>query len=197
MPPFAFRNSRVAGAKEHCMRARLFLRLATQQQNENDAYRLRIAAISTCRAIVEVMLEAAEKQEVAGCKSGSGKADRDKYEMTLVDLPHYKLIEHMRIHDFHRFGLIPPDKAYHAVFVGGPIKMTAERGGASVAVGERGVEIKTTGNSRVHLQRTLIEEDGKFFDEDLGRLCSPETIAEEFLQEICSKLKEFERAVEG
>ncbi|MDI1286002.1 MAG: hypothetical protein PSV46_16570 [Reyranella sp.] len=195
-PPFA-PNSRVAGAKEHCIRARLFLRLANQQQGESDAYRLRIAAISACRAIVEIMLEAAETQEVAGHKSGNPKADRDSYEITLAGLPHYKLIEHIRIHDFHRFGLIPTDKAFQAVFVGGPIKMTAQRGGVSIVLGERGLEVTTSGNSRVHMQRILIEDDGKFLDEQLGRHYPPEAIVDEFLKEVCSKIEEFEGATES
>lgn len=194
-PPFPIGPPRLEGAKEHCKRARLVLRLANQQDDEKDAFRLRIVALSSCRAIIEVMLEAAEKQELVGFKTNNPKVDRDAYEATLAGLPHYKLIEHMRIHDFHRFGVIPPDKAYRAVLIGGPIKITAHGGGGSVVLGERGLEVATTGQSKVHLQRPLVTDDGKFLDEDVGRYYPPEAIAEAFLREVGAKLEEFERGI--
>lgn len=195
LPPSSLNHPRLAGAKEHYERARLFIRLANQQPDQKDAFRLRIAAITECRAIIETMLESAEMQDLVEYRCGTPRTDRANYEANLVRLPHYKLIEHMRIHDFHRFGLIPPASAYRALRIGGPIKITAQRGAGVVQLGEQGLETSATGNTKIALQRPLIEDDGKFLDEETGRYFSPEDIAKAFLDAVLSKIEEFERAI--
>jgi hypothetical protein len=181
--------------REHLARARLLLRLANEQSDANDAFRLRIESINNCRAIIELFLEAAEQQELVGYKSADRKASRSQYESTLLSLPHYSLIERMRVHDFHRFGLVPPDADRISVFVGGPIKLSAQRGGAQVALTGAGLTISTTGNSRVDLQRPLVTQDGMFLDEALGKLLAPQAIAEAFLRAVTPKIEEFEHQI--
>ena len=139
------------------------------------------------------MLEAAEQQELRHYKSSNPKESRERYEHTLLPLAHYALIERMRIHDFHRFGLLPPDPNFSSVFIGGPIRATAQPGAAQIALEGSGLKVSITGNSRVNLQRPLVEQDGMFLDEDLGQLVAPGAIADAFLREMAANLEEFER----
>jgi hypothetical protein len=93
---------RLAGVREHLERVNMFLGVALAQTNPAVRFRLSIAAVYSCRAISELMLTAAEKQEVKTFCGSDDKANRDALEQF------YYLIERIRIHDFHRFGLTSP-----------------------------------------------------------------------------------------
>jgi hypothetical protein len=116
-------------------------------------------AIYPARAITELMLEAAKKDEIPGLT-------RDTFEEAyLVGLPHYHLIEKIRIHDFHRFGCTPNRGQMH---FGGPVKMTASKGEAAIRIalnGPGGKQVIETGNSKVKEQRSLVQNGFSFLDE--------------------------------
>src|SRR5947199_115736 len=107
---------RVNGVREHLERAKFFAGLAARENHAVAKYRLALAAIYSCRALTELMLEAAEKQQVTRFNGTDPKASRASLEAHLVPrLKHYHLIEAIRIHDFHRFGLIPPNSDQKSV----------------------------------------------------------------------------------
>jgi len=85
------------GIREHFVRACLFFNTGMQTQNYANRFRILIASVYSCRAIVELMLEQADRAELT--------VGRDELIKLLSDaLPHYGLIERIRIHDFHRYG---------------------------------------------------------------------------------------------
>src|SRR5712691_10036374 len=49
-----------------------------------------------------------------------------------------------RIHDFHRFGCVPPDPKYHMVLYGGPSKLVANQGAAVLAILSEGPKFTLT-----------------------------------------------------
>ncbi len=108
-------------------------------------------------------------------------------------LPHYYLIEKIRIHDFHRFGCIPPNPKQRRVFFGGPIKLLPKKGHAGLRVTSKGPEIVLTGDSAVNGQRPLYVDDGRFFEEESKRLLPLEEILEDFLGAVPRAIAEFER----
>ncbi len=134
---------KVRGIREHLQRAQFFIDLARQQEDAKSSYRLKLAAVYSCRAIADLMLEAAEKQEIKGLNR---KALEDQISRKL---PFYTLLEHIRIHDFHRFGILPPDPALKQVMFGGPLKLIAQKGVAVVSMTAQGVKVQTTGESHV------------------------------------------------
>jgi hypothetical protein len=97
--------------------------------------------------------------------------NRDTLERQISGkLPYYPLIERIRIHDFHRFGLVPPDPNLKQVMFGGPMKLMAQKGAAAVALTPQGQRASTTGNSQVQFQRPLLVQDGDFFDDDSSKI---------------------------
>src|SRR5262245_43513705 len=96
-----FEGPRLRGVREHFERAQFLLGLARVQREGKASYRLMLAAVYSCRGMIELMLEAAEKQEANGLS-------RDALEDRISPMvPYYALIERIRIHDFHRFGIAP------------------------------------------------------------------------------------------
>jgi hypothetical protein len=59
---------RLRGVREHLERAQFLLDLAVKEKDAKAAYRLMLAAVYSCRALTELILEAAEKQEVKHLK---------------------------------------------------------------------------------------------------------------------------------
>ena len=159
-------SPRVRGIREHLQRANFFVELARQQGDADSSYRLRLAAVYSCRAIADLMLEAAEKQEVDRLSDPDPKVNRKVLEDQIsTKFPFYDLLERVRIHDFHRFGIQPPDPRVRQVMICGPLKLTAHKGSAVVSLTEQGLKVRTTGASEVKQQRPLIIQDGAFFDE--------------------------------
>lgn len=165
---------RLRGTREHLERAQFLLDLAVKEKDAKAAYRLMLAAVYSCRALTELMFEAAEKQEVKHLNDPNPKVNRDTLEGQISGkLPYYTLVERIRIHDFHRFGLVPPDPNLKQVMFGGPMKLMAQKGAAAVAVTAQGPRASTTGNSQVQFQRPLLVQDGEFFDDDFIEIRQP------------------------
>ena len=187
-------SPRVLGIREHLERANFFVGLARQQEDSASSYRLKLAAVYSCRAIVELMLEAAEKQEVKGISDPDQDICRAAVEEQICrKLPFYDLIERVRIHDFHRFGILPPDPNVRQVMIGGSIKLTAKKGSAVVFPTAQGLETRTTGASEVKQQRPLLTQDGAFFDEQSSQYVDLEKLLEAFLREAPDIIFEFEQ----
>jgi len=99
----------------------------TAESCKKPASRFRnlIAAIYPARAIVELMLEALDKKELTSFQNKDAGKNRGEFENLIAPkLPQYYLIEKIRIHDFHRFGCLPPQPGERVLFYGGPIKLT-------------------------------------------------------------------------
>ena len=189
-------SPRARGIREHLERAQFFSDLSRQQKDAKSSYRLKLAAVYSCRAIAELMFEAAEKSEVKGFNDHDQKTNRKALKDQISrTLPFYTLLEHIRIHDFHRFGILPPDPAVIQVMLGGPLKLTAHKGSAAVSITAQGVQIQTTGGSRVKPQRHLLNQDGAFFDERSSEYVSLDRILQDFLREAPDVISEFEKLV--
>ena len=105
------------------------------------------------------------------------------------------LIERIRIHDFHRFGVLPPGKNIHTIFLGGPVKITAQSGSGAAWVSESGIEVSVGGNSNVKLQRPLLVENGKFFDDESMAYVSLDDLVAGFLKDVPAVITEVEALV--
>jgi len=185
---------RIQGIYEQYYRARRFLQRANRCKKARSRFTNLIATVYFARAIVELMLEAAEKQELRPFCNKDAKKIRNKFEEELVPtLPHYYLIEKIRIHDFHRFGCIPPSPKRRDVFYGGPTKLIAKGGTAALRITSKSPEIVLTGNSHIKGQRPLYVSDGRFFEEESKKLLSLEEILGDFLGKVPSAIAKFER----
>ena len=189
-------NPRLQGVREHFDRANLFVAQAGGADDSKTKYRLLLAAVYSCRAITELMLEAAEKQQVKLVQSSNPKASRDALEKLIAPkLKYYDLIERVRIHDFHRFGLTPPDPGVKTINLGGPIKITAQSGSGAVWAADTGIEVSVGGASKVVLQRLLLTQDGEFFDDDAKAYVSVAVLVNSFLKDAQDVISEFESFV--
>jgi len=179
-------DPRVSGIKEHHERIQTFIELAHSSKDSTIRFRLHIACIYFARGIIELVLEAADKKQIP--------SSREQLKKTLPDkLRWYNLIERIRIHDFHRFGIVPPNPNIKILFQGGPIKLKAKNGVAMYSIPPSGPKIETTGDSSVKEQRPLISNDGRFFDQDTETLVTLEKILEDFLLDVPKLIKEFEQ----
>ena len=186
-------SPRGQGIREHLERVRLFVRLADEVWEPNDRYRIQIAAIYSCRAICELMLEAATKQDVRAPGGAGVPADRAVVEEWLVPrIRHYMLIERIRIHDFHRFDLTPPRADRHEMRLGGPIKLHVRKGSASLFLASEGAQTATSGNSAVELQRPLEVWGGRFRDDGNGQWKTLGEILAAFLEDAPNAIDQFE-----
>jgi hypothetical protein len=89
-----------------------------------------VAAIYSCRAFSELLLEAADHREL---RVEDRYLTRQDVEADLMSrLPFYFLVERIRIHDFHRFGISPPNPQVNQVFIGGPITLKTQHGTAAI-----------------------------------------------------------------
>lgn len=184
---------RLRGIREHLTRAHFFFDLALEQSDETARYRLMLATLYSCRAITELMLEAAEKQEVRGLDGCDAKANRKTFEVQISQvLPYYYLVERIRIHDFHRFGVIPPNPDVREMMLGGPIKLKAQKGAAAIATSSHGRHQWVTGLSQIQLQRPLLNDDGKFLDDESSSFVTLDEILETFLAKAPQAISIFE-----
>lgn len=181
-----FEGPRLAGIREHYNRIRFFFEEARESSDAVRKFRYMIASVYSARAIVELILESSDKEEL--------KIKREDLEATLSkNLPWYFLIEKIRIHDFHRFGLFPPDSEMKMMFQGGPIKLWAKKGKAIYSIKSTGPEQILTGSSRVREQRPLLSKDGKFFDDETNKYVSLERIIGDFLNSAPRVIEEFKQ----
>ena len=179
---FGPNGPRGRGIEEHFERLKLLVEISHKAQDPKDNYRLKIASIYSARGIIEIMLESAEKQEMVSFQNTDPKVSRKNFEQTIIPLfAHYHLIEKIRIHDFHRFGCLPPDPNIKAVFHGGPVKLTASKGMAAVVLTGNGPQFIQSGNSEVKDQRSLCNAEGHFFDDKTNSYLSIEEILQDFI----------------
>lgn len=188
-PPIPHEGPRLRGVREHLERVQLLFDVARAHSDEKTRYRLMLAAIYSCRGMTELMLEAAEKQEAKGLSRGALE------DQISPMVPYYNLIECIRIHDFHRFGITPPDSGRTQLMVGGPLKLMARKGSAAVFVADGQLLVRTTGGSQVRLQRPLLCRDGEFFDEQLAKYVKLEEILSAFVARAPSVVVKFEKLV--
>lgn len=187
-----FMSPRMQGIYEHYRRARHFMQLAHRCKNPVPKFTNLITAVYPARAIVELMLEAAEKQELVAFKNKDNKISRNKLEEVIIPkLPYYYLLEKIRIHDFHRFGCLPPSLEYKTQFIGGPIKLKAKKGIATMVLTPEGPKQTVTGNSSIREQRTLYTNNGLYYDEDNKRYFSLQKILIDYLDAVPKVITEF------
>jgi hypothetical protein len=178
--PVADSDPRLQGIIEQYERAKLFVGEAQNYSDPRDRFRRLMAAVYFARAIVELMLESADMEVV--------KIPRPDLERRLIAmLPGYMLLEKLRIHDFHRFGVLPRP----GWFMGGLVTLRAQRGHAVLALGDDGPEISTSGNSKVIGQRPLHMEAGRVFDEDTAQYVTIDHILERYLEAVPVAISEF------
>ena len=187
---------RVRGVREHLERAQFFVDLTKNEKDPKSAHRFMLAAVYSCRALADLMLEAAEKQEIKRLTYPDPKRSRAVFECEIsTKLPYYDLLERIRIHDFHRFGLVPPDPRFNVTMFGGPMKLKANKGVAVVSVTGKGPKISTTGGSHVKFQRPLLTQDTEFFDDDSAKFVKLEDVLRAFLEKAPDVVSEFEKLV--
>lgn len=184
---FPIHVSQVCG--EHFQRVQFFQELAQHCPDPAGKFRLLLSSDYPARAVVELMFEAADKEQLT--------STRDELKRRLsAQIPWYDLIERIRIHDFHRFGLVPPDPRFTVMFQGGPVKLRARRGAAVYRVPATGPERLTTGNSAIEEQRPLLINDGQFFDDLSRQWLDLYRIVEDFVAAAGGVIKEFENEME-
>ena len=121
--------------------------------------------------MAERLVEASEKQEI--------ELSRDEFKLLLQqELPHFRLIEKIRIHDFHRFGILYLTKG---IFLGGPIKLKAKGCKAAGRLASEGLQAITTGQSEVNQQRPLLTSGNQVFDEESNKYLSFAEVLTEYL----------------
>jgi hypothetical protein len=183
-------SRRLAGVREHLERVRLFLGIALVQMHQPTRFRFLLAAVYSCRAITELMLEAAEEQEMSTFRASDNKSNRASLEAHIAPrLPFYSLIERIRIHDFHRFGIRPPDPNHREVSFQGPMRVL---GGAGFVLTAEGPVTTPPGVGRVEFQRPLLINDGLFFDDEEKRFVSLEEIVTAFVKKVPALIAELE-----
>lgn len=180
-----FVGPRVAGVREHYERVKFFHGLGQRCPGPVGQFRLLLAGLYSAQAVVELMLTAAEKEEVNLTRENMKAHLRAK-------IPWFDLIERIRIHDFHRFGLVPPDPQLKVMMLGGPVKLKARKGAAIYRVTDSGPEKLTTGTSEIQEHRPLLINDGRFFDDATRTSVSLDQILQDFIPAAVNAIEEFE-----
>lgn len=175
-------SPRLEGIKEQFERATSLLEEARNSDDSLFRFRHLIAAVYPARAVVELMLESAGKEEIL-------KSRNELEELLIERLPRYHLIEKMRIHDFHRFGLTKQ----HGIFLGGPLKLRAvgKRGVAAIVGTADGFTASLSPGSTVSGQRPLQSRGEEVFDETLAQWVSVEAVLDEFLTAMPTMINRF------
>jgi hypothetical protein len=190
------RSPRLAGVVEQFQRLRWLLGSADKAPNAETRFRVLILAVYPARAMTEIMLEAAMKQELQGYQDSDEKKTRDEFESThLSSLPFYLLIEKIRIHDFHRFGCTP---VFPGVLLRGPLKLTASAGEVAIALpvgGEGGKQVVTTGKSKVQEQRPLLQRGDEFWDDASNAYLKLDQILVPFINAVQPVIAKFESLI--
>jgi hypothetical protein len=174
------------GIKEHFIRAGMFYNAGMHAENKIFAFRVFLASVYSCRAIAELMLEEAQRGELT--------IDREALKAIVVQkLPYCNLIERIRIHDFHRYGLQPPVPGLKGAMMHGPMTLMASNGMAAMQITPAGPVFTTTGNSTIIKRRSLFTDDGRFYDEDTEAHVSLPKMIKDYLLAVPSVVDEFEK----
>ncbi|MEX2214122.1 MAG: hypothetical protein WD768_08345 [Phycisphaeraceae bacterium] len=191
-------DPRIRGINEQHHRAVWFINLCAKAGDATALFRLQFAALYPARAIVELMLDAAENQELPAYHNKDVKKARKQFEEVLSPrLTHYALIERIRIHDFHRSGCVPPDPKRVEMFFGGQMKLTASKGAAVLSIPSTGPKVTLTGNSSVKDQRSLCNVDGAFFDPVSDQYLPLHRVLVEYLKDVPDTIAWFEEQMAG
>ena len=173
-------SPRLLGIREQHKRALIFLAEASTVDAPVDKFRRLMASVYFCRAVVELMLESAKMEETTEDRAAVE-------ELVRPLLPRYMLVEKLRIHDFHRFGVVPQK----GVFMGGPMKHTAVKGYAVSQLTNKSIETSTTGDSKVSLQRPLLTRGIEVFDDEADEWLPVEKVVLEYVQGVPEAVKAF------
>ena len=188
----------ILGINEHIDRILLLVNISQEKSDQITNYRLLIYSIYSCRAIVELMLEAASKDELKSGTFDDCNDTRTSLEKWIrKHIKYYDLIEKIRIHDFHRFGLIPPDPEVHSFQTNGPVKLVTQRGSTQIQYPDGIPNQITTGNSQIMNQRPLLIQNGLFYDESISNYVAIKDIVETFMHDIKNILLEFKGMVKN
>jgi len=139
-----------------------------------------IASVYFARAVVELMLQSAEMEVVTLSRA-------DLEERLIAMLPGYALIEIIRIHDFHRFGVLPRQ----GMFMGGMVKLRAQAGHAALSFDADGPKVSESGQSRVIQQRALHMAGDRVFDDESGEYVAIDVLLTKFLGAIPEAIDAF------
>ena len=181
-----FPDPRISGVQEHYECIQTFLTLAGESKDPVVIFRLQKVSIYSARSIIEIIREAAKEKQLS--------FSRDQLDESLPKkLRWYNLIKKIRIHDFHRFGLIPPNPNMKVLFQGGPIELHAKKGMAAYSIQPTGPKIEVTGNSSIKEDRPLINDDGRFYDDETKKCVSIEQILKDFLHDVPAVIDEFKK----
>ena len=181
-------SQRLRGIKEHFARVELFFSLSSHIADTQAKYRLLMAAIYSCRAIPELLLTAAWNGDVESLKHLASDERRTACESAIRPLlPFYDLVERIRIHDFHRLGVVAPHPDYKTHVISGPLKV----GGTSVVLTDAGLQAADP--TRVKFQRPLLIDDGLFFDDESRRYVTLEEVLAAFIGSGSTFLDAFDR----
>ena len=181
-------DPRISGIEEHIIRIKHFIRNAKRSKKQESKFRNLIASIYPARAIVELMFECADKKLINQSREELKKWFED-------EVSYFLLIEKIRIHDFHRFGCLPPSDKYLTSFIGGPIKLTASSGFAGMQISSKGKTKITTGNSTIKEQRPLYNNDGLFYDEPSDSYVELEYILAQYTQSLETVVSKFKNLI--
>jgi hypothetical protein len=180
----SFQDPRVLGIHEHYERLQMFYDLAIKEPVDIKSFRFLMAAIYSAQSIIEIITESSRKGLLPVTPE---QLEREQFG----DFPRYSLVEKIRIHDFHRFGLVPPDRCFKTLSVGGPIKLMAHKGTAIYSITQK----ICTGDSNINEQRPLLIGNGKFFDEKTGEYVTLKQILKDFLEKIPAVIGWFEKSL--
>ena len=181
-----FPDVRVLGVNEHYERLQMFYDLASKETISNKKFRFLMAAIYSAQSIIEIITDSSRKGLL---RVTPEQLEREQFS----NFPRYELIEKIRIHDFHRFGLVLPDSHFKTLSINGPIKLKAHKGTAIYSIPHK----ICTGNSHIEEQRPLLINDGKFFDEKKGEYVTLEQIVRDFLENIPAVIGWFKESLKS
>ena len=189
-------NQFILGIEEHISRINLLHKLSIENSNKIDSYRLLLLSIYSCRAIVELILEAAEKGEIRKEIFPNSDNIRASLEIWIKErIKYYDLIEKIRIHDFHRFGIIPFNQSINTFQMNGPVKMIAQNGSIQIQYPDGIPNYTISGKSKIKNQRPLLIQDGLFYDENESVYITIKKVVETFQEEVNSLLIEFRKII--
>ena len=183
-PPFpeVLTSPRFAGVREQVGRAQMYLSEALTSSDPTTRFRKLIAAVYPGRAAIEIMREAALQGELT--------VNRDDLDERVgAVLPRHELIQAIRFHDFHRFGVMPRP----GVLVGGPMQLkSSKRGVAQVQFLPSGPQITARGNANVILNRALQTDGDRVFDDASSEWVPIEQAVREYVEALPAALAVFE-----
>lgn len=179
----------ILAIREQYERAIMFYKAGLEIPKEKIMLRTRffLAAVYFARSICEIIDEAAKRKIISLSRK---QLDR---ELNAI-LPHYKLIAHIRIHDFHR-GLIIDRPVNEAIYISGPICFDKAPAGKKRIVSflfDKGVVANGEG---INLNRPLMIKKGKIFDQENKLWVTLEEALRKYLEKVPELIKRFDEVI--